>query len=720
MATILIDSTKTTAQAQTLMNSAVPGDTVAFERGGQWTGHLSINNSGTTGNVITYTAYGSGNKPIIDTLETFALAKSLGTTGSGTISTSTSSSIVTGTGTSFLSQALVGQYLLSGSTILGVISSINSNTSITLKANALAAVVGVTPIFKTWVQESANVWRMPFDFSGPVIRLWLTKTGVTHEAKRAQNNTLVNATDDYFCSTDYADLYLYVPTAGVSPATYYDDIQWTAGYDTAMDVQNCSYYTISNLDLRGGKTNSLILYGSQNFTIENCDIGLGVCRVPLGTSSLCNTGTIRYNTIDSGNRYKWQYDVASFQNGVADGFLIATGCHNFDVYGNHFKDCGHSLVEVSNMYHTDGSPQYNACLVGGLSMSNINIYENLFTAENVNYCRAFGCDNLNTRSASVGQITFTRNRIVGVPIQSQVNFDNALVCYNIWSDNARNPTRSSSYYGPFGGILVAGYSSTSPKNMTFHNNHFVNLADQAIRIAWASGYGTITGNKFYNNVFYNCGYDSNNPENAGMAVVVENLADPYAGGNNYEFANEFRNNIFWKPSATTSSLFVYDNRHVGSESMTVSQFQSSGNGFHSDVVSGNSVADPLLQGTDYYLGAGSPALSGGIAMSANTALKAGSSWPSPGVLTETLSSPWTIGAYGTTTSATTTTTTTTTSPTTTTTTTSTTTTTTVAPTTTTTTTLPPTTTTTTTLSPSTTTTTTSAALIQVRRRIILV
>ena len=41
------------------------GDIVAFKRGSSWTGLLTINDSGTEGNPITFTAYGTGANPII-------------------------------------------------------------------------------------------------------------------------------------------------------------------------------------------------------------------------------------------------------------------------------------------------------------------------------------------------------------------------------------------------------------------------------------------------------------------------------------------------------------------------------------------------------------------------------------------------------------------------------------------------------------------------------
>ena len=42
-----------------------PGDTVYFKKGDTFRGHYVVNGSGTKGNPITFTSYGSGNQPII-------------------------------------------------------------------------------------------------------------------------------------------------------------------------------------------------------------------------------------------------------------------------------------------------------------------------------------------------------------------------------------------------------------------------------------------------------------------------------------------------------------------------------------------------------------------------------------------------------------------------------------------------------------------------------
>lgn len=71
------------------------------------------------------------------------------TAGTGTITTLTSSTTVTGVGTAFTTQAAIGNFVYQSTTYLGRVQSITNDLSITLEANALAAVTGATFIVAT-------------------------------------------------------------------------------------------------------------------------------------------------------------------------------------------------------------------------------------------------------------------------------------------------------------------------------------------------------------------------------------------------------------------------------------------------------------------------------------------------------------------------------------------------------------------------------------------
>lgn len=58
-------------------HSYSPGDTINFKRGSLWTGILTINSSGVQGNPIKFTAYGTGNRPVIENPTNIAGQKKL-------------------------------------------------------------------------------------------------------------------------------------------------------------------------------------------------------------------------------------------------------------------------------------------------------------------------------------------------------------------------------------------------------------------------------------------------------------------------------------------------------------------------------------------------------------------------------------------------------------------------------------------------------------------
>ena len=88
--------------------------------------------------------------PPVDTFDDVTLYNQYTVRGSktvtltGTITTTTSSTSVTGSGTSFTTQLAVGSVIYSGTTYVGTVASIASNTSLTLTTNATTAITGGT------------------------------------------------------------------------------------------------------------------------------------------------------------------------------------------------------------------------------------------------------------------------------------------------------------------------------------------------------------------------------------------------------------------------------------------------------------------------------------------------------------------------------------------------------------------------------------------------
>jgi sugar lactone lactonase YvrE len=91
--------------------------------------------------------------------------------GTGTITTMTTSTTVNGTGTSFTTQAAVGGTISSGGVLLGTVASITSNTVLVLNANALAQVTGanftyVNTARKLWAVDGGNSRTLMYNLAG--------------------------------------------------------------------------------------------------------------------------------------------------------------------------------------------------------------------------------------------------------------------------------------------------------------------------------------------------------------------------------------------------------------------------------------------------------------------------------------------------------------------------------------------------------------------------
>ena len=79
----------------------------------------------------------------------------------GSVTTTSGSNAVSGSGTSFLADFQVGKAITSGSNYLGVVASINSNTSITLKANTVSVVSG-GPVSQSNAPRVGEVWKWSY------------------------------------------------------------------------------------------------------------------------------------------------------------------------------------------------------------------------------------------------------------------------------------------------------------------------------------------------------------------------------------------------------------------------------------------------------------------------------------------------------------------------------------------------------------------------------
>ena len=182
--------------------------------------------------------------------------------GAGTITCTTSSAIVTGSGTSFTSAVTIGQQLSnSGGTTIGTVLTVDSNTQITLVANAAVAVTaGAYNIVSTGITTKNS----PLTNSEIDANFININNAVVAGANSSTNNianTLVKR-DQNGAFAAGAITVNSVTTSGVTyPTTNATQAQMEAGTDTTtryMTPQNISQaINVLALGTVGGTTKDM-------------------------------------------------------------------------------------------------------------------------------------------------------------------------------------------------------------------------------------------------------------------------------------------------------------------------------------------------------------------------------------------------------------------------------------------------------------------------------
>ena len=327
-----------------------------------------------------------------------------------------------------------------------------------------------------WTQ-SGNVWSMSFSRSRT--RIWIDGIEIR------KNQTInVNSNDPFF--VDGSRLYLYSVT---NPATTYQTIETSWGAENALYLDTDNYFTIQNLDLRGGY-HSLVIYSSSGITVDSCDVGMyttvhGCCGIGVpGTNS--DNCVVSNCMFDCGSKFESTWEI---QYNV-DGLNMNRGTNSWRVYGNYFKNWNHSSVYVIGLYEN-------------YTNHDIWIYDNYFTAPDVSYGRAFNIDVYKYNGTG---LKIFNNIVHDMPTRNQIN------CYGLeFYCNIINMVTGVSFRTDVGqGVDFSGYAKNPetgayislPSNMKVYNNVFSNCYNAGFRFQdshYLKEDNVVTNNIFYNN-----------------------------------------------------------------------------------------------------------------------------------------------------------------------------------------------------------------------------
>jgi parallel beta-helix repeat protein len=293
-----------------------PGDNILFNRGDVFYGTITVNQSGTPGNPITYGAYGSGNNPIITGFTTVAAWSNLGSNiweSTSTVSSLTSCKMVTINGVN----TAAGRYPNTGwltyqSHVAGTSITSTSITSATDWTGATAVikkfryVVDVVPI--TSQSGSTLTYSGSSGYDGQDGYGFFIENDV--RTLDQQNEWYYNPTSNKI------RVYSTTSPTGVN----------VASLDNLFYAVNKSYIIVNGIDFTGANADCFYIGNFANSTIENCHISFslnGIGGYQFGGSSA--NLFIQNNTINhSGN----------------DGISLTSEFAGTTISGNTIKNTG--------------------------------------------------------------------------------------------------------------------------------------------------------------------------------------------------------------------------------------------------------------------------------------------------------------------------------------------------------------------------------------------
>ena len=340
---------KTLSKVRFSAMSYNPGDIIAFKRGETFNGlRLYFNElHGTATNPIVFTAYGTGEKPIITMLKTY-------------------------------NPTWINDGSNRWHTVIPNVATRLWKNNIELKRTCGSKFQN-SAIFHLQlpVSELNNVKR---EFGGPEGALWVYSDGT---AAAPHISGWPNPNNE-------KRLYYYA-TSSPSGTFVGNSNPYAFGLD------NSSYITIQNLDLQGAVDGALLIKESNNILIKSCSIGKQSDSGIVVKKS--NNVSIEQNLIDADFQLNYtgflSYRGTDYR-GTSDGVGIFGNSSNNEIYFNDFFKWGHAAIGMSAFSN---------------DMNNNNIHHNFITVEGISYGRFFGVSgNANNNEIHHNYIKKTRTQ----------------------------------------------------------------------------------------------------------------------------------------------------------------------------------------------------------------------------------------------------------------------------------------------------------------------
>jgi len=348
-----------------------------------------------------------------------------------------------------------------------------------------------------WENNGTNKWRMHLP-SVEVTRLWVDG----NQEKRCAETHTGHTWDEFgsVCSHIWDDEYLYYYSNEKPTSTF---VGQTIG--KVFSVVGGSYIDIKNIDVQGGN-DAIYLKNTDSVTISHNNIGKNSSKgIDIQST---NNLLVENNIIDSNAKLIFS-GIESFsgtdQRGIGDGLGSYGGLTNSQIRNNNFLNWGHSGVAFTN--------------AGDNPITDNKIYNNYFTADNLEYGRAIGYSGNGVQNNEI-----YRNYLTKLHTKSQLGGVNNHFHHNWIKDIFDTPYKN----GAEGqGITISCYSNTtSVTGNIIEFNTFEDIDDAGIELR---GYNLeerdVSNNTINKNLFINCGRNAKYSSDSGKGIVVKHYQD---------------------------------------------------------------------------------------------------------------------------------------------------------------------------------------------------
>jgi parallel beta-helix repeat protein len=536
---------RTLSKLNSYFSSLQPGDLVLFKRGDVFYGSINATKSGSSGAPIAFSAYGSGNKPVITGFATIS-STSWTSRGNGAYDATISSGLSTlNSVTLDGSLAVMGKYPKGNTGYLTV----SSGSTSSISSSGLSGIANFTGGEIVWRPYHWVLWR------GTVISQSSSSVTFTSFASTLGGSVYpAKASYGFFFQNHPSactSLGEWAYNAGSKKITMYfgsgpgSHVVNVSTIENLITLTSRSYLTFDNLALTGANTEAFSITNSNNIKINACDIFFSG-HDAVNANSGCSAISITNNNINYSNF-----------NAIVGG-----GSSGYTITGNTISN----TATIAGMGGS-GEGQYNAIM----NVRSSNVSQNRITNTGYMPISFQGTNNL-IQNNFIDTYCFVKDDGGGIYCGGQ-DFNGSRILGNIVLNGIGALTGTPDKDGRTHGIYVddGGYNVEIGGNSVAycqyggiytHNSHNLNIHDNTV---FANG---TTGIKYYN--------DGNSISNVTLtgniffAKTASQLVS-YASGGSISPSAYFAtaNNNYWcRPLSESTSFQVYLNSALNNYSLS--------------------------------------------------------------------------------------------------------------------------------------------------------